>query len=167
MYGGYHSAVPGSAAGPSTASDASDSFQESAISVAGPSGYADSDANMANYAASMTSSVRAHVYEGGMRYHAFRDGKYAFPNDEVEQNRDDMKHAMALLLMRNKHFYAPVGDALKRGGEVLDLGRSPFVPLCSEDTDGYALRHMDARCLPAALAPRSSTRMHPTNSSRA
>ncbi|KAK0708567.1 S-adenosyl-L-methionine-dependent methyltransferase [Lasiosphaeris hirsuta] len=69
------------------------------------------------------SSVHAHVYEGGLRYHAFRDGKYAFPNDEVEQNRDDMKHSMSLLLCHGDYFYAPIEEVLAAGGaEVLDLG---------------------------------------------
>lgn len=81
------------------------------------------DANMSNYPASMTSSIRQHVYEGGLRYHAFRDGKYAFPNDDVEQNRDDMKHTMTIMLCRGKHFYAPVEEKLTEGGKCLDLGQ--------------------------------------------
>ncbi|KAK4207266.1 S-adenosyl-L-methionine-dependent methyltransferase [Rhypophila decipiens] len=80
------------------------------------------EADMSKYPASMTSSVRAHVYEGGLRYHAYKDGKYAFPNDETEQNRDDMKHTMALMLTRGAFHYAPVEEVLKNGGEVLDLG---------------------------------------------
>ncbi|KAL1872647.1 hypothetical protein VTK73DRAFT_1408 [Phialemonium thermophilum] len=71
---------------------------------------------------SMTSSIRAHVYDGGLRYHAFRDGKYAFPNDEIEQNRDDMKHTMTRKLCHDRLFYAPVEDALRKGGQCLDLG---------------------------------------------
>jgi hypothetical protein len=70
----------------------------------------------------MTSSVRAHVFEGGLRYHAFRDGRYAFPNDEIEQNRDDMKHTMAVMLCHGRLFYSPVEEKLKQGGECLDLG---------------------------------------------
>lgn len=85
------------------------------------------DEDRRDYAASLESNIRAHVWEGGLRYHAFRDGKYAFPNDEVEQSRDDMKHSLAMLLCRDKLFYAPVDRTLKAGGEVLDLGRS-FVP---------------------------------------
>ncbi|KAH8903516.1 S-adenosyl-L-methionine-dependent methyltransferase [Coniochaeta sp. PMI_546] len=80
------------------------------------------DTNMSNYPASMTSSIRQHVYEGGLRYHAFRDGKYAFPNDDVEQNRDDMKHTMTIMLCRGRHFYAPVEERLREGGKCLDLG---------------------------------------------
>lgn len=70
----------------------------------------------------MTSSIKAHVYEGGLRYHAYKSGKYAFPNDEIEQNRDDMKHSMSLLLMQGEFFYAPVKERLEEGAEVLDLG---------------------------------------------
>lgn len=80
------------------------------------------DSNMDTYPHSMTSSIRQHVYEGGLRYHAFRDGKYAFPNDDVEQNRDDMKHTMTVMLCRGRYFYAPVEKSLTDGGKVLDLG---------------------------------------------
>jgi hypothetical protein len=85
------------------------------------------DPDMARYPPSMTSSVRDHVYEGGLRYHAYRAGKYAFPNDEIEQNRDDMKHTMTLMLCRGAYFYAPVEEALEAGGEVLDLGEFFFL----------------------------------------
>ncbi|EAQ84853.1 hypothetical protein CHGG_08867 [Chaetomium globosum CBS 148.51] len=74
------------------------------------------DRDMSRYPASMTSSVRDHVYEGGLRYHAYRAGRYAFPNDETEQNRDDMKHTMTLMLCRGAYFYAPVEKVLEEGG---------------------------------------------------
>ncbi|AEO64379.1 uncharacterized protein THITE_2041902 [Thermothielavioides terrestris NRRL 8126] len=83
---------------------------------------ASADAGTSGDAASMTSSVREHVFEGGLRYHAYRAGKYAFPNDESEQIRDDLKHANSLLLSGGKYFFSPVEDALEAGGEVLDLG---------------------------------------------
>ncbi|CAP66518.1 uncharacterized protein PODANS_4_3180 [Podospora anserina S mat+] len=73
--------------------------------------------NSDSYPASMTSSIKAHVYEGGLRYHAYKSGKYAFPNDEIEQNRDDMKHSMSLLLMQGEFFYAPVKERLEEGAE--------------------------------------------------
>ncbi|KAK4145571.1 S-adenosyl-L-methionine-dependent methyltransferase [Dichotomopilus funicola] len=74
------------------------------------------------YPASVTSSVRDHEFEGGMRYHAYHSGRYAFPNDETEQNRDDMKHTVMLMLCRGAYFYSPVREVLEKGGEVLDLG---------------------------------------------
>lgn len=64
------------------------------------------------------------VFEHGRRYHANADGRvlYPLPNDESEQERDDMKHKLALWMMHEKLFYAPVEEALKRGGMVIDLG---------------------------------------------
>ncbi len=69
---------------------------------------------------SITSSIRAHTFEDGIRYHKFHDGKYAFPNDETEQNRDDMKHAMTLLLCGDRLHFAPIGDMPQN---IIDLGR--------------------------------------------
>jgi len=89
------------------------------------------DDSMSKYPGSVSSSIRAHVYEDGLRYHKYRDGRYPFPNDETEQNRDDMKHAMLQTLMDGKHFYAPVEAALAAGGEALDLGTS-FILLTIE-----------------------------------
>ncbi|ERS97113.1 tam domain protein [Sporothrix schenckii 1099-18] len=97
------------------------------------------------YTSSVTSAVAEHVYEAGLQFHGFqrspptspansnvvgpsgassqRGSKlYALPNDETEKNRDDMKHGIALLLMQNRLFYAPVDAKLKSGGMVYDLG---------------------------------------------
>ncbi|KAE9377506.1 UMTA methyltransferase [Stipitochalara longipes BDJ] len=68
---------------------------------------------------SLASSIRAHTFEDGIRYHKFHDGSYAFPNDETEQNRDDMKHAMTLLLCANRLHFAPIGDSPQN---IIDLG---------------------------------------------
>jgi len=73
---------------------------------------------------SLTESIREHVVEGGLRYHAYHCGKYPFPNDEVEQDRDDMKHIISVALCDNKFFFAPIEDALEDGAEILDLGKS-------------------------------------------
>lgn len=43
---------------------------------------------------SMSSSVRDYAFENSRRYHKFQEGRYHFPNDEPEQEREDMKHAM-------------------------------------------------------------------------
>jgi hypothetical protein len=68
---------------------------------------------------SISSSIRAHTFEDGIRYHKFHDGKYAFPNDENEQNRDDMKHAMTLMICGDRLHFAPIGDNPQR---IIDLG---------------------------------------------
>ena len=59
------------------------------------------------------------MYENGRRYHRFREGTYNFPNDDVEQEREDMKHAMVKLLCSQKLHFAPIGDYPQ---EVLDVG---------------------------------------------
>lgn len=66
---------------------------------------------------SISSSVRDYMFENGRRYHRFREGAYNFPNDELEQEREDMKHAMMLNLCQTLHF-APLGDS----PDILDLG---------------------------------------------
>jgi hypothetical protein len=68
---------------------------------------------------SLASVLQQHTYERGLRYHAFQDGKYPFPNDENEQNRDDMKHAMIMELCEGKLYYAPIREAAPT---ILDLG---------------------------------------------
>lgn len=68
---------------------------------------------------SAESSVRDYLYENGRRYHAFRDGHYNFPNDDVEQEREDMKHAMMKLLCSRRLHFAPIGDNPQ---QILDIG---------------------------------------------
>lgn len=69
------------------------------------------------------------VYENGRRYHANAEGRvlYPLPNDESEQERDDMKHKLAMWVMHEKLFYAPVEEALVVGGMVIDLGSFFFL----------------------------------------
>ncbi|KOS19987.1 Trans-aconitate 2-methyltransferase [Escovopsis weberi] len=71
---------------------------------------------------SLTDSIRQHIIDGGSRYHAYHAGKYAFPNDETEQYRDDLKHDLTIHLCEGAYFFAPIHEVLERGAEVLDLG---------------------------------------------
>ncbi|KAI9151584.1 Secondary metabolism regulator laeA [Paramyrothecium foliicola] len=71
---------------------------------------------------SLTDSIRQHIVDGGLRYHAYHAGQYAFPNDETEQARDDMKHNLTLYLCDGDYFMSPVHDILEKGADVLDLG---------------------------------------------
>lgn len=68
---------------------------------------------------SVPPSILHHMFEDGIRCHAFRDRRYAFPNDENEQNRDDMKHAMTVLLCDNRLHFAPIDSNPQK---VIDLG---------------------------------------------
>jgi hypothetical protein len=67
---------------------------------------------------SLNSSVRDYIFENGRRYHKFREGAYNFPNDDSEQDREDMKHAMMVMLCQQLHF-APIGDNPQN---ILDMG---------------------------------------------
>ena len=75
--------------------------------------------SMTSGSTSMESAVRDYMFENGRRYHRFREGSYNFPNDDVEQEREDMKHAMVKLLCSQKLHFAPIGDHPQ---EVLDIG---------------------------------------------
>lgn len=67
---------------------------------------------------SISSSVRDFTFENGRRYHRFREGAYALPNDEAEQEREDMKHALAVNLCGGRLHFAP----LTNPQEIIDLG---------------------------------------------
>jgi hypothetical protein len=68
---------------------------------------------------SITSSVWGFSYENGRRYHKFREGIYNFPNDNSEQEREDMKHAMLSLLCDGQLHFAPFHETPQ---EILDMG---------------------------------------------
>ena len=85
-------------------------------------GQQDAQASVDDDTHSLTDSIRQHIVDGGRRYHAYHAGMYAFPNDELEQQRDNMKHDLTIHLCKGKHFFAPVAPALERGVNVLDLG---------------------------------------------
>ena len=72
---------------------------------------------------SLSSSIRQHIIDGGLRYHAYHAGRYAFPNDELEQYRDDLKHNLTLHLCDGAFFFAPIHELLDKRAEVLDLGK--------------------------------------------
>ena len=73
-----------------------------------------------SYSASVTSSIRNNILENGLRYHSFKqDAYYPFPNDENEQNRDDIKHAMTVMICGGKLHFAPIGENPQA---ILDLG---------------------------------------------
>ncbi|KID67733.1 hypothetical protein MAN_04491, partial [Metarhizium hybridum] len=85
---------------------------------------------------SLTSSVRQHIVDGGLRYHAYHAGQYAFPNDENEQYRDNLKHVVTLHLCGGTYFFAPIHELLQRGAYVLDLGTGTGA-WCVEMADLY------------------------------
>ncbi|KAM4057256.1 methyltransferase [Hirsutella rhossiliensis] len=57
---------------------------------------------------SLTSSVYACTFERGRRYHCFKNARYPIPNDDIEKDREDLKHAMLMELTDGVLFYSPV-----------------------------------------------------------
>lgn len=67
---------------------------------------------------SVASGVRDYVFENNRRYHRFQEGRYMMPNDEPEQEREDMKHAMIVSLCEGKLHVCPLENPQK----ILDIG---------------------------------------------
>ncbi|KAH7177019.1 S-adenosyl-L-methionine-dependent methyltransferase [Dactylonectria macrodidyma] len=67
---------------------------------------------------SVSSTVRDYAFENSRRYHKFQEGRYQFPNDEPEQEREDMKHSMIINLCNGKLHFAPLDNPQS----VLDIG---------------------------------------------
>ncbi|KAI9806072.1 MAG: hypothetical protein M1833_004479 [Piccolia ochrophora] len=82
---------------------------------------------------SLSSSVLNYPIENGRRYHAYQEGKYVLPNDEIEKDRLDMSHHMMILATDGKHHLAPIGDNPQR---ILDIGTGTGI-WCIEMGDKY------------------------------
>ena len=66
----------------------------------------------------LSSSVRSWTYENGRRYHAYREGSYVLPNDELEQDRLDMYHHIFQLILGGKLHICPLDNPQR----ILDIG---------------------------------------------
>ncbi|KAF5510897.1 Secondary metabolism regulator LAE1 [Colletotrichum siamense] len=88
---------------------------------------------------SLSSSVRDYNFENKRRYHKFKEGRYLFPNDDLEQEREDMKHAMILHLCGGTLHNAP----LKNPQKILDIGTGIGIWAIDIGSIDYIhLRHM-------------------------
>ncbi|KAK2011582.1 S-adenosyl-L-methionine-dependent methyltransferase [Colletotrichum eremochloae] len=81
-------------------------------------GYESGTDGSSNASTSLASSVRDYNWENRRRYHKFRDGRYALPNDELEQDREDMKHALIVNVCEGALHRAPLDHPQK----ILDIG---------------------------------------------
>ncbi|KAF2466896.1 S-adenosyl-L-methionine-dependent methyltransferase [Lindgomyces ingoldianus] len=70
---------------------------------------------------SVTESVYDYKYENGRRYHAYSEGKYPVPNDEVEKDRlvSDLQHHAFRLTLDGALYRAPIPQDVQN---VLDVG---------------------------------------------
>ena len=69
---------------------------------------------------SLDSSVLNFIHENGRRYHRFRDGLYLLPNDDLEQAREHLNHAMFLELFAGTIHFARLQRDVALN--VIDLG---------------------------------------------
>ncbi|MCJ1434852.1 hypothetical protein MMC27_004222 [Xylographa pallens] len=68
---------------------------------------------------SISSSVTDYRFEHGRRYHAYHDGAYYLPNDEIETDRLDLQHHVWRLTLNGALYLSPISDSI---ASVLDVG---------------------------------------------
>lgn len=78
-------------------------------------------ASIASSSESLASSIFRSRQENGRTYHAFKEGKYVLPNDQSENDRLDLQHALFLMTQDKKLHISPGGNG-KPGHRVLDAG---------------------------------------------
>lgn len=69
--------------------------------------------------ASIASWIRNYRVENGRTYHAYRDGVYWGPNDELAKEHNDLAHALFTKTFEGKLFLAPLSKDISH---VLDIG---------------------------------------------
>lgn len=120
---GMAKAMPHEGGPPITQLEAVAALEQAEQGVEAGSGYSDDGYGTDGASAtsqSLATSAREFIYEHGRRYHSYKAdvNPYLFPNDDREQDREDLKHAMFLKLFNKTLHFAPVpSDA-----NVLDLG---------------------------------------------
>lgn len=67
---------------------------------------------------SLISNLRVFSFENKRRYHKYEEGRYMLPNDDIEQDREDMKHAMIVHVCDGALHNAP----LRNPQRILDIG---------------------------------------------
>jgi len=82
----------------------------------------ETDSALGSDTQSTTTSVASSIYhyrtEHGRTYHAYKDGKYIFPNDEREADRLDLQHHVLCLTYASKLYFAP----MENPRHALDVG---------------------------------------------
>ncbi|KAF6802331.1 methyltransferase domain-containing protein [Colletotrichum musicola] len=78
--------------------------------------------SIASSRTSLRSSLLDYRVENGRTYHRYKDGKYAIPNDEREQDRLDLTHQLWLLTLHDRLGVAPPCKEGANVGRALDVG---------------------------------------------
>jgi hypothetical protein len=94
---------------PTTAQNSEDTLVDDADGhdLTSDSGF-DSGSLLGDETDSLASSILNHRMENGRQYHAYRDGSYWGPNDELAKEILDFAHHMYLLTLDQKLHLAPI-----------------------------------------------------------
>lgn len=79
----------------------------------------ESDDSLTSTTTTMDESIKDFFFENGRRYHRFREGLYPFPNDGIEQEREELLHVLIKSLGEGKLHQAPIGSHPQ---SILDVG---------------------------------------------
>ncbi|KAL3419538.1 methyltransferase domain-containing protein [Phlyctema vagabunda] len=128
--------------------------------------YSDRDSAFASLGASSTTSIGSSILkyreENGRTYHAYKEGKYPLPNDEVsppligldvaniekgEKDRLDLQHHLYILTYGNKLFLAPIPKETPLH-RVLDVGTGTGIWAID-----FADEHPESQVLGVDLSP--------------
>lgn len=77
------------------------------------------NSEVASYTTSLASNVTDYKHENGRRYHAYKEGRYVYPNDEKENDRLDIMHKLVEVSLGGKLNLAPIPAHPQR---ILDIG---------------------------------------------
>ncbi|KAK1724210.1 methyltransferase [Colletotrichum acutatum] len=80
------------------------------------------NSSLASSTTSVTSSILEYRIENGRTYHKYKDGKYAAPNDERENDRLDLQHNLFIRTFDDRLGTAPPNDPDAKVGRTLDVG---------------------------------------------
>ncbi|KAI3320229.1 S-adenosyl-L-methionine-dependent methyltransferase [Xylariaceae sp. AK1471] len=67
---------------------------------------------------SLDTGANGYLWEGGRRYHAYREGRYSLPNDEIEQQREELMHILVMDILNHQLYLSPMVETPKK---VMDL----------------------------------------------
>ncbi|OHE91145.1 methyltransferase domain-containing protein [Colletotrichum orchidophilum] len=81
-----------------------------------------SHSSLASSTTSVTSSILEYRIENGRTYHKYKDGKYAAPNDEKENDRLDLQHNLFIRTFDDRLGTAPPNNRDAKVGRALDVG---------------------------------------------
>lgn len=81
--------------------------------------FSDYGSSASSFYSSLRSEAEDYYWENGRRYHEHNARRYLLPNDDIELDREDMKHHMWMLVQEGKLHLAPINPNPQK---ILDLG---------------------------------------------